>query len=64
MIATRTVRLIRRGLERFELKCLTVLLDLGCCDGGRDVFSLDLAVPHVNDPVSLLSNLRIVANQD
>ena len=64
MIATKIVRLISKGLERFELKCRTLTLCLGCCDGGGNDFSLDHAVPHVNDPVGLLSNLLIMTDQD
>jgi len=63
MIATRIVRLIRRGLERVAFKCLTFFC-LSGCDGCGDDFSLDHAVPHVNDPVCLLSNLLIMTDQD
>jgi len=61
MIVTRTVRLIRRDLERVALKCPTFFC-LGRCDGCGDDFSLDHAVPHVNDPVGLLSNLLIMTD--
>jgi len=63
MIATRTVRLIRRDLERVALK-VSDLLCLGCCDDGGNDFSLDHAISHVNNPVGLLRNLLIMTDQD